>query len=127
MLNFLKSKIILGLIFKNLNNRKKLKIVKCNKNLMHKLNITLRNFQDYLLLKEINHRYKLNIEDIDIEKLNISEKLLNDNFIDKLSKIDFYKLKELSLENNYISELDIYDEKPKKVNCDEIIKEKYFF
>ena len=102
MLNRIKSRTILGLIFKIIENRTKLKIVKCNMNLMNKLNIKIKNFQDYLLLKKINHRYNLNIENVDIKKLKINDKLLNDNFIENISKINFYELKELSLENNYI-------------------------
>ena len=102
MLNLIKSQTILGIIFQIVKYRTKLKIVKYSKSLMNKLNIKIKNFQDYLLLKEINHRYNLDIEDVDIEKIIISDKVLNDNFIEIISKIDFFEIKEIHLENDYI-------------------------
>ena len=74
MLRKIKSKKILKNIFKNLKNRIKLKILKYNKNLLFQLNIQKKDFENYLLLKEINPKYDLNIKDIDIDEFRIQRK-----------------------------------------------------
>ena len=61
-------------IFKNLKNKRKLKIVKYNKKIKNRINITEINIHQYEILEEFNNKYKTNIEDIDIKELNIYRK-----------------------------------------------------
>jgi len=51
MLEDIKSEFILDTIFKNISNKLKLKIIKHNKNLFQKLNITIEDFKIYEALK----------------------------------------------------------------------------
>ena len=61
-------------IFTNVKNKRKLKIVKYNKRILKKLNITKGNFKAYEIFKEFNEKYGLNIEDINIKELNLNKK-----------------------------------------------------
>ena len=70
MLKEIKSKYILKSILLNLKRRLKPKIIKHNKDLLNKLNISIRLSKIDILLKELNQKYKVNIEDIDIKILN---------------------------------------------------------
>ena len=74
MLNDIKSKYILFIIFDTIKNRSKLNIIKYNKFLLDKLNITKKDFKVYELLKEFNKEFNLNIRDIDIEELDLNKK-----------------------------------------------------
>ena len=76
MLKNIKSNPILIVIFNNVKNKRKLKIVKYNERMMNRLNITKANFQEYEILKEFNNKYETNIEDIDIKKLKLYRKNL---------------------------------------------------
>ena len=71
MLNNIFSKLNLQRIFANILNRRKLKILKYNKQLSNKLNITLEDFQNYYLLKEFDKNYNLNIKEIDVIDLQL--------------------------------------------------------
>jgi len=74
MLEDIKSEFILDTIFKNISNKLKLKIIKHNKNLLQKLNITIEDFKIYEALKQFNKDFNLDIKDIDIEELDLSHK-----------------------------------------------------
>ena len=72
----IQSKYILRNIFDFMKNRKKLNIVKYNKKILDKLDITKDDFQAYITLKKFNEKFNLNIRDIDIKELDLSEKNL---------------------------------------------------
>ena len=101
MLKEIKSRLILKHIFGNIKKKLKLKIIKLNKNLMDKLNIGIKDFKIYQLLKEFNKAFNQNIKDNDIEKLVIKDE--NGENINRviyyIAQIGFHELKELSLIN----------------------------
>ena len=101
MLDNIKSKLLLKIIFVNIRKKKMLKLLKLNKSLLSKLNITIKDFQEYKQLNELNKKYGVNIKDIDVEKICLTKMDLNNEFLEKLCKIDFEELKELDLSNNY--------------------------
>ena len=138
MLKEIKSKYILKSIFSYLKSRFKLKIIKHNKKLLNKLNISKKTFEKYILLKELNEKYKVNIQDIDIKILSFDFnekiiKILNQlelkelNLLDLsqkgLKKINFFQdlllnFKELNLSDNRIVNIDILE----KVNLNSLEK-----
>ncbi len=71
MLNRIKRKIILKLIFEKINNKKKLKLLKCNKRLLDKLDISINDYKDSFALKELNNKFNLNLDDTNVEFLDI--------------------------------------------------------
>ena len=91
MLNNVKSIKILNIIFGLLKKNIKLKLVKYNKKMINKLSITKEDFEQFILLKEINLKFVLNIKDIDINELYLGNKYLDDDIIEHLSKIKFNK------------------------------------
>ena len=97
MLNKLRSKKILNLIFKNIKALNKLKTIIYNKKLQQRLNITKKDFQEYSLLQEFNKKYDLKIEEINIESIKIKNIDLNIGFIEDMNKIKFSNLKDLIL------------------------------
>ena len=66
MLDKIRSKFILNIIFEKLKTRVKLKILKYNKKLLSRLNISQIDFEDFKLLKEFSEKFKFKIKDIDI-------------------------------------------------------------
>ena len=58
-----------------------------------------------LKLKEFNNKYNLNIKDLNITKLDLSDKKLGDEGLKNVCNIDFKKLKELILYNNEITDI----------------------
>ena len=108
----IKKKLILEYIFGYLRNKKKLKIIQYNKKLLKTLNITLKDFEVYTFLKELNKKFNLNIEDIDINKLdlNMYEIKSNSKIFDYIKKIKFTKLKELDLSHNKLLSINILEE-----------------
>ena len=105
MLNNVKSIYILNIILGLLKKRIKLKLVKYNKKFINKLNIMKEDFGQFILLKEINLKFNLNIKDIDINELDLENKNLDNDIIEHLSKIEFNKLKVLNFEKNNISDI----------------------
>ena len=95
MLLNIKSKYIIKELFKNIKTNIKLKIIKYNKQLLNKLDITKENFQTYLDLKEFNDKYNLKIKNIDTESLNVVHQTLGNEGFEYLSKIKFRQLKEI--------------------------------
>ena len=55
MLDNIKSKLLLKIIFVNIRKKKMLKLLKLNKSLLSKLNITIKDFQEYKQLNELNY------------------------------------------------------------------------
>ena len=97
MLNNIKSKYILNLITGQLKKRIELKLVKYNKILINKLNITKEDFENFKLLKDMNNKFNLDIKDIEIKELNLEKRELGNEILEYLKKIEFKELKELNL------------------------------
>ena len=109
MLDNLKSKYILQEIFEKIKNKRKLNIIKYNKKVMIKLDINKEDFEMCTTLKEFNFKYNTNIQDIDIKKLNLSEKYISNEGLKDLNKIKFKGLNELNLDENEISDINILE------------------
>ena len=79
MLDNVKSNLIMNKIFANLKNKRKLIIIKYNKRLLNRINITKKDFKMYQLLKDFNSKYKTRLEDIEIKELGLNgENMGND-------------------------------------------------
>ena len=87
-----------------MKNKKKLKLVKCNKKLQNNLNITKEDFQVYIELKEFNEKFSTNIEDIDITELNLSKKNITNEGLELLSQFKFKNLKILDLSQSGLNQ-----------------------
>ena len=109
MLDNIKSNLIMIIIFNNMKNKRKLKLVKYNKRMMNRLNITKSNFQEYEILKEFNNKYETNIEDIEIKELNIDMKNIGNNGLKDLFTINFKGLSYVNLESNEISDINVLE------------------
>ena len=105
MLNKVRSIKILNIILVTLKKRIELKLLKYNKKIMNKLNINKEDFEQFILLKEMNLKFSLDIKDIDIKELDLRNKALEIDIIDYLTKIKFNKLKALNFEKNKISDI----------------------
>ena len=68
MFENIKNKYILEMIFQCLKHKRKLKIIKTNKKMLDKLEITIKDFQVYETLKKFNEKFSSNIEDLDINE-----------------------------------------------------------
>ena len=103
MLENIKSGLILKLIFRNINKKLQLKLIKFNRNLTYKLNIGINDYKIYQTLTEFNKKYSLKIEDNNIEKIDIIDISNNDikEIINYMNKIEFKKLKQLSITAQY--------------------------
>ena len=64
------------------------------------------NEANEMLLKELNERYKLNIENTDIKILNLRWKEMGNEGLKDLCKIEFRELKEINLHKNNISNIE---------------------
>ena len=109
MLNNIKSKYILNLVAEKLKKRIELKLVKYNKILINKLNITKEDFENFKLLKEMNVKFNLDIKDIEIKELNLAVKNLGNEIFKYLKRIEFKELKELDLSRNKISNIKVLE------------------
>ena len=109
MLNNIKSKYILNLVAEKLKKRIELKLVKYNKILINKLNITKEDFEQFKLLKEMNKKFNLDIKDIEIEELYLRYNNLGNEILEYLKKIEFKEFKELDLSDNNISDIKVLD------------------
>ena len=85
MLN-VKSNFIKIKIFAYLKTKRKLNIIKYNKRMYNILNINKDLFQQFIFLKEYNDKYKRNIEDIDIQKLDLYKRKTGDEELRDLFK-----------------------------------------
>ena len=110
MLNNIKSNLVLKIVFRHLKKRKKLPILKYNKNLKNKLKIQLKDYQEYLSLKAFNEKYQTKFENTNIEKLKIvgeyHHPLIDDEGLKDIIKMEFTELKELILSHNKITDLE---------------------
>ena len=128
---------------KILEKKRKLNILKYNKEIMNRLNIQKNDFEDFILLKEFNEKYNLNIKDLEIDELNLSCKKCGDEIFEDLNKCKLNKLKKINLYSNNIydisnfkmEKLEILDlghnkisntDKFKNINLKEL-KELYFY
>ena len=96
----IKSRYILQIIFTHLKNRKKLNLFKHNKNHLSYFNITKEDFNIYNKIKEFNEKYKVDIEDVDIEELVLIQKNLGNKGLEDLIQIELKQLKILYLHND---------------------------
>jgi len=116
MLEGIKSKYIMNIIFNYIRNQKKLNIIRYNKKLLSKLDITKEDFENYFLLNKLNKQYNLNIDDINITKLDLNLKELDTYFLEDFIKIKFKHLQKLYLNNNEINNIKALE----KANFNEI-------
>ena len=105
MLDNIKSNLIMIIIFNNVKNKRKLKILKYSKRMMNRINITKENFQEYAKLKEFNNKYETNIGDIEIKELNIYRKNIGNKGLKDLFSINFRGLSHLNLGMNELSDI----------------------
>ena len=103
MLKKIRNTYIINLIFSHLRNKKKMNIIKYNNKLLSRLNITKEDYKAYINLKEFNEKYNLNIEDIDITELDLSNLYFGNEGLEYLTKIKFNKLRILDLSDNKIT------------------------
>ena len=106
MLNNIKSKFILQIVFDNVKILRKLKIIKNNTKLSHKLYIAPEDIENSKLLIDFNKKYSLNIEDIYITQIDFP-KTIGIEALKDLCNIEFRKLKILCLSFNDVSVSDI--------------------
>ena len=100
MFRKIRSIIVLKNIFTKLKKRKKLTLLKYNKALRDKLNISKNDYQEFQLLKELNTKFNLDIKDVEDEELDLSNKKLGKSFLAYFKKIKFNELKNLSFNEN---------------------------
>ena len=105
MLNKIRSNYILKLIFENLKKRIELKIIRYNKRMSNKLHMTIKDFENFKLLKEFNQEYNLNIKDIETEIINLENKKFGNGIFKYFTKIEFSGLKELNLSGNKLLDI----------------------
>ena len=113
MFNYIKSKVVKNLILNKLQKRIKLKLLKYNKKLMELLNITKKDFNEFVELKELSKELKIDIKDFEIAQLDLSNKNIDDKKLEYfLEKFQLFQLlKELNLGNNNITSLDKFEKK----------------
>ena len=117
MLKKIRNTHIIELTFSHLRNKKKLNIIKYNNKLLSRLNITKEDFKSYIYLKEFNEKFNLNIEDVDIIELDLSNHLIGNEGLEYLAKIKFNKLRILDLSDNQIIEISLLE----KLNLEKLI------
>ena len=107
MLENIKSKYILEIIFKNVHNRIKLKTIKYNTKILNILNITKEDFEVYNKLEEFYNIFDIYIEDIDIKELELVNTNMSNKELTYLNMIEFKDLEVLDLSKNKISNIKI--------------------
>ena len=104
MFSNIKSNLVLKIVFRHLKQRIKLLILKYNKNLKNKLNIQLKDYQEYNSLKAFNEQYKTKIKNTDVEKLIIVGRMfspvIDNEGLKDLSKIEFIWFKSINSREN---------------------------
>ena len=73
----------------------KLKILKYNKNMLKLMNLGKKDFNDFLILKEMNEELNTKIEDIEIKSLILRNKNLGNSKLICLNKLESKDLKEI--------------------------------
>ena len=117
MLDKIKGLSILKNIFKILQNKSKLLMLKYNKKLSDKLDIKLKDYQYHNLLVKLNNKFNLNIKDTAITNLELNNENINEILKD-MSKIEFKSLKYLNISNNDLKDINILE----KINCKKLEK-----
>ena len=107
MLNNIKSKIILEKIFNCMKKKIKMKILKCNKVLLNKLNISIKDFKETEVFKEFKKTFNEKDDIEDITKLNLKKKIKNIEAFKYFNQINFFNLKELYLNKNNLKEINL--------------------
>ena len=102
----IKNKYILNRVFSYLKYGLKLKILKHNKHLMNKLNISIKDFENFQLIKELNQKYNIDIQDIDVEELNLNLKGKINEAINIITQLKLEELKVLDLTQNELGNID---------------------
>ena len=105
MLDEIKSQRIINIIFSHLEQRMKLKITLYNKELVKRLNITIKDFQDFQFLKEFNSKFNTNVKDIFMPTIDLTDKNLSNDIFEYLVNTRFTQIKELKLSDNKISDI----------------------
>ena len=105
MINNIKSNLITTTIFNLLKDKKKLKIIKHNKEMLQKLKITKEDFEVYIILKEFNDKYHLSKVDIDSKRIFLKGDVFKDEGFDYMNQIGFRDLIQINL--NFYKELDL--------------------
>ena len=104
MLNNINSKFIMEKIFINIKKIKKLKMIKYNKKLLNRLNITIEDFQKQKFINDvinkINRKYYLGIKDNEIEELKLNWNTNCNIILKQINKIEFKSIKNLNLSHN---------------------------
>ena len=95
MLTKINSEYILNIVFDNLKKKMKLKILKYNKNMLKLMNLGKKDFNDFLILEEINEELNTKIEDIEIKSLILRNKNLGNSKLICLNKLESKDLKEI--------------------------------
>ena len=95
MLTKINSEYILNIVFDNLKKKMKLKILKYNKNMLKLMNLGKKDFNDFLIWKEINEELNTKIEDIEIKSLILRNKNLGNSKLICLNKLESKDLKEI--------------------------------
>ena len=93
------------IIFENLKIKTKLNIIKYNKQILNKLDISKIDFNDFNILKEFNQKFNFNIKDVDIKKLNIKDEKIGNEIFKYLKNLRFKELRSLILDNNGINDI----------------------
>ena len=105
MLDDIRSYYILKRIFNNLKKRRTLRLLRNSKNLQNKLNITKKDFLEFVALKKLNKKYHIKIKDFDIEQLNLIGGSFPNDILEDICKNNFKELKKLDLSENIISDI----------------------
>ena len=93
------------ILFENLKIRIKLNIIKYNKQILNKLNLSKIDFEDFNILKDFNHKFNLDIRDIDIKYFDIKDKKFGNEILKYLKKLRFNELRSLILDNIEITDI----------------------
>ena len=122
MLKFIKSKYIIKQIFKNISNKRELILLKNNKKILQRLEITIKDYK-YCLKQELKKRFNLIFTDIyeldmidnkkccnEIDYFNkfkhIKKLYLGSNSLSYIPLLKFKNLKILNLSNNKINSIE---------------------
>ena len=105
MLENIKSRIIINKIFEYLIKIIKLKLLKHNKSIKGKINIELKDYIYFKLLKDFNNKYDSNIDNTDIGELNLEYKTIRNSGLRYLAQISFNNLKQIIFSENEISNI----------------------
>ncbi len=86
MFNKIRSNKVLSNIFGSIKNRMKMKIVKYNKNVQKRLNIYKEDYEKFVIIKEFNTKYNLNLNDIDEKVIDLHEKNSGEEILKYMNK-----------------------------------------